>query len=152
MITKLSTDQLFEYYRAALRNGEQPNTDAVAKHFDVIPATVRVKLRFLVSSGKLFKKGSSFYLNAKDIPTAPQRERKLKEETNRLKSEAGKAGAEALKRLAFETGKQRFTPGMGADANKIAANIENIVRRAQENGTLYHPRPNYVVPVGQKVG
>lgn len=75
-----------------------------------------------------------------------------KQNAKKKRSTAGKAGAEALKRIAIEKGVERFTAGMGADEDRIKANIERIVNRAAENGTLYHPRPNYVVLVGQKAG
>lgn len=74
------------------------------------------------------------------------------EKVSKQKAEAGRAGAEALKRLAIETGVERFTAGMGRDEATIRMNIERIVAKAEKNGTLYHPRPKLVVLIGEKVG
>lgn len=71
---------------------------------------------------------------------------------NEKKSYAGMAGAEALKRRSLETGISRFNPGLAKDAKTIEMNIARIVKRAEENGTLYHPRPKLVVLIGEKVG
>ncbi len=72
--------------------------------------------------------------------------------SKRQRYEQGVAGAEALKKLSLEKGVERFTAGMGADEATIKENIERIVENAIKKGTYFHPRPNYVVPIGQKVG
>lgn len=74
------------------------------------------------------------------------------EKFSKQKSEAGRAGAEALKKRSIETGISRFNPGLAKDASKIEANIEAIVKRAEENNTLYRPRPVFVVLKGEQVG
>lgn len=74
------------------------------------------------------------------------------EKVSKQKAEAGRAGAEALKKRSLETGISRFNPGLAKDARKIEANINRIVENAEKNGTLYRPRPVFVVLVGEKVG
>lgn len=77
---------------------------------------------------------------------------KRKSLNQKVRRQQGVAGAEALKKLSLEKGVERFTAGMGADEASIQRNIERIVENAIKKGTYFHPRPNYVVPIGQKVG
>lgn len=112
--------------------------------------TVKYYLGKLEEMGLIVFKNRKVYLARNGKVIDPRKNHN--EEANKQKSAAGVRGAGALKKRSLETGISRFNPGLAKDARKIEANIEAIVRRAEEKGTLYRPRPVYVVLVGEKVG
>lgn len=157
MKRQVSEEQVFEYFMKFIKAGNFPTVAFAARRFSVREDTIRQKVRGLVKDGRLVKFKNKYYLPgdprlAKAKAEKTGNKKILSPEALKKMSAAGVAGAEALKRRAFETGIARFNPGLAKDAKKIQANIERIVQKAEANGTLHHPRPVFVVLVGEKVG
>lgn len=138
------------YRKYYAEHHKTPTLRVCAEALGISHMTVAHHVEMIVRDGNLVRNNRKLYL-ARNFKMIDVR-RGHSEETNRQKSEAGKAGAEALKKRALETGISRFNPGLAKDASKIEANINRIVENAEKNGTLYRPRPVFVVLVGEKVG
>lgn len=157
MIQKLTEDELFEYFEKIIKAGNFPRVVFAARRFGVSLDTIRVKVRNLIHDGRLVKYKKQYYLpgdprlERKDEKRAPGK-RFISEETRQKMSEGGMAGALALKQYAFENGKERFKVGSARDEDDLQQRIEAIVEKAKRDGTYCHPRPVYVVLIGQKAG
>lgn len=136
-----------EYYA---EHHKTPTLRACAEALGIAHMTVAHHVEMICRDGDFVRNNRRIYL-AKNHKMIDAR-KNHSDETNRQKAEAGRAGAEALKKRSLETGISRFNPGLARDASKIEANIERIAKRAEENGTLYRPRPKVVVLIGQKAG
>ena len=136
-----------EYYAEHRRT---PSLRVCGEALGVNHMRVSYYVEKLEREGKLVRNKQKIYLARNFKMIDPRKGHNAA--ANEKKSYAGQAGAAALKRIAAEKGVQRFTAGMGKDEDTIKKNIEAIVAKAEKNGTLYHPRPNYVVLVGEKVG
>lgn len=146
----ITEKDVLNFYREHLPSAGQITLREAAEKLGVSHMTVRDHVVNLCLKGLMTRRGHKLYVTVGGL-LLDQRGMAT-EETNLKKSVAGKAGAEALKRRSLETGISRFNPGLAKDAKKIEANIERIVRKAEANDTLHHPRPVYVVLVGEKVG
>lgn len=154
MSKQVSHEQVYEYFLKFLNAGNFPSVAFAARRFGVSVDTIRVKVRRLVSEGKLVKYKFNYYLPGDkrlEFKNAPKIKRVLSPEARKKMSTAGTAGAEALKRYAFENGKERFVVGSNRGEEELQ-NIEAVARKAEAAGTLNHPRPVYVVLMGEKVG
>ncbi|TXH10089.1 MAG: hypothetical protein E6R03_15840 [Hyphomicrobiaceae bacterium] len=136
-----------EYYA---EHHKTPTLRACAEALGISHMTVAHHVEMICRDGDFMRNNRRIYL-AKNHKMIDAR-KNHSDETNRQKAEAGRAGAEALKKRALETGISRFNTGLAKDASKIEANINRIVENAEKNGTLYRPRPVFVVLVGEKVG
>jgi DNA-binding transcriptional regulator YhcF (GntR family) len=136
-----------EYYAEHHRT---PSLRVCGEALGVNHMRVSYYVEILEREGKLVRNKQKIYL-ARNFKMIDQRKRH-NAAANAKKANAGRAGAAALKRIAEQKGVERFTAGMGRDEATIKKNIERIVQRAFENGTAHHPRPVYVVLVGEKVG
>ena len=145
-MNKITEKQVFEFYKSL--KGQQVFFRDAGARLGVSHMTVRDHVVNLIHKGLMVREGKKLFVVGMPRP----RRNYNKVDENRKKAEAGKAGAEALKRQAFETGVERFTPGSGMDAKLIKERIEAIVKKAEAKGTLHHPRPVFVVLVGEKVG
>ena len=151
----ISEQAIFEYYEKFLSQGRQVSAEFVAKRFGISAYTVSVKVRKLIADGKLIKAGFEVFLPG---DTRAEKERQRLQNGKRFdsvatrekKSQAGVAGAEALKRLAFEKGMQRFQVGLAKDSEAIQKRIDAIVANAEGTGTSY--RKNFVYCQGVKRG
>ena len=136
-----------EYYAEHHRT---PSLRVCGEALGVNHMRVNYYVEKLEREGKLVRNNQKIYLARNFKMIDPRKGHNAA--ANEKKANAGHAGAAALKRIAAEKGVERFTAGMGKDEATIKMNIERIVAKAEQNGTLYHPRPVYVVLVGEKVG
>lgn len=144
-------NRVLEFYRKYYEEHRKtPSLRVAGGALEINFMTVKYYLVKLEEVGLIVFKNRKVYL-ARNGKVIDQR-KAHNEMANQQKAEAGRAGAEALKKRSLETGISRFNPGLAIDAKKIEANIERIVQRAFENGTAYHPRPKLVVLIGEKVG
>lgn len=144
-------NRVLEFYRKYYEEHRKtPSLRVAGDALEINFMTVKYYLVKLEEVGLIVFKNRKVYLarNGKVIETRKAHN----EKANQQKAEAGRAGAEALKKRSLETGISRFNPGLARDAKRIEANIERIVQRAFENGTAHHPRPKMVVLIGEKVG
>lgn len=153
MKRQVTAEEVYQYFLKFLKEGNFPSVAFAARRFSVREDTIRVKVRILLNEKRLVKYKLKYYLP--DDPRlekkdAPKGKRILSVESLEKMSRAGMAGAEALKRQAFETGKKRFVVGSNKDEEALQARIEAIVNKAEGQGTCY--RPNYVSVHGMKRG
>lgn len=148
------SSEILKYYKDISKNGYALKPEYAARHFGIRTDTVRVKLRELVANGFLVKAGYEFFFpdskHAKKEQPIVRNKQFDSVETREKKSQAGVAGAEALKRLAFEKGTQRFQVGLAKDSEAIQKRIDAIVAKAEGAGTSY--RKNFVYCQGMKRG
>lgn len=149
---KVGARVVYDYYQKELGKGNQPTLRKAAVALGVSHATVREYVLVLCARGEMVRRGHKLYL-VKDGVVLDQR-KAHNEETNLKKQRAGKAGAERLRARAKGLGvmPSALSRMPANDDREIEARIEKIVEKAKKNGTYCHPRPKYVVLIGQKAG
>jgi hypothetical protein len=135
------------------KNGHCPTFQACADALGLTRPIVKHYIDTLAREGKVKIITRRVYMVGDDGKVIDQR-KAHNEATYEKKARAGRAGAAKLRRAAEEQG---ISPSALAripakDDAKIEKRIQNIVARAKEDGSYCHPRPVYVVLVGQKTG